>query len=154
MSTEIIEITNGGLAKGLLGTIHDTAHKIHDDVHNVFLPKEGPNNRGLYPAIDTVNHDETNEPVFTFAESTTTPQLKNTPATYTSSVKPDNVEQDADERPLIFMTSSTTETYKLQGTNGTTSNSTTHDKEGRENFKGACSTGRKLTEDGRCVVPF
>ncbi|XP_045763890.1 growth-blocking peptide, long form-like [Maniola jurtina] len=146
----LFQVTNGGLAKGFLGTIHDTAHKVKDGITNAFAPKEDTNNKGPYPHINDVNMNAKEyEPVFIFATSTATPKVKpNIPQ-----AKPTQENHYSEEIPFVFVTSSTTE-VTLQVTNSTKSNSTTDNKDGRENFAGGCLPGKRRTTDGRCVDKF
>lgn len=142
----LFQITNGGLTKGIFGTIHETAHKIHDDIHKVFHPNEDTNKRGLYPEVNNIKYKETEDRVFTFAVSSTrTPQVM-------SNVTPTKTEKITEERPFVFVTSSTPGPDTVQVT--TTKSATTTVKDGRENFAGGCLPGRQRTDDGRCEVPF
>ncbi|XP_023951542.2 growth-blocking peptide, long form [Bicyclus anynana] len=145
----LFQVTNGGLAKNFFGKIHDTAHEIHDDIHNLFHRNEDANRRVPNTATNTVSRDETSEPVFVFA---TTSEPK--PISSFNSGQPTKVEDVSVDSSFVFATSSTTEINLQQKPGTAKSNSTTDVKDGRENFAGGCTPGRKRTEDGRCEVPF
>ncbi|CAH0717197.1 unnamed protein product, partial [Brenthis ino] len=134
---------NGGLVKGFIESVHEKAHKVHDDIRDFLHPKNNEN----VPAYNS-NNEDNNDGKLIFVSSPTLPA--NAEGTTNDNnlnrdVKSENISEDK----VVFVVSSTTEVAAA-----TVTGSTTTEKEGRENFFGGCSTGFKRTADGRCKPTF
>lgn len=158
----LFENAQSGLVIGFVEKIHDSIHKVHEDVHNLFRPKEN-NNKNLSsdgyqrenqdnkpPSTVATNIKQDNNEKIIFADVDDTRNEKSmnnnnsivTPADiglWTTTDKTGTTEEI-----LIFSSSPSTPSPL----------STTTKKEGRENFAAGCSTGYKRTPDGRCKPTF
>lgn len=62
----LFHFTNGGLAEGK-GTIGENSKKILDYMHQLNHPEEDTNGRGLYPELNNIEREETENQLQTFA---------------------------------------------------------------------------------------
>lgn len=142
-----LQNANGGLVRGFIESVHEKAHKVHDDIRDLLHPENNEN----VPAYNSNNEDNNDGKLIfvssptlaTNAEGATNENNDN------SNVKPENFDKNINEDMVVFVVSSTTEVAPAAVTG-----STTTEKEGRENFFGGCSTGFKRTADGRCKPTF
>ncbi|XP_050347875.1 growth-blocking peptide, long form-like [Nymphalis io] len=131
---------DAGLVKGIISSIHDTAHKVRDDIHQALHFKEDPKKETA--DVVTVADNKTNGDNKFVATSTAAYNNKEVNKEVTGVVMP----KDEDDSKLIFVTNPTTES--------TVNFTSTTVKDGRENFAGGCSTGYERTVDGRCRPTF
>ncbi|XP_050357187.1 uncharacterized protein LOC126777918 isoform X2 [Nymphalis io] len=130
---------DAGLAKGIISSIHDTAHKVLDDIHHALNFKEDPK-KGTAGVV-TVADNKTNDDNKFVATSTAAYIDKELNKEVTGFV----ITKEEDDTKLNFVSNPTTEA---------TVNFTSIVKEERSDFVGGCSTGYSRTEDGRCKCVF
>lgn len=141
-----LQDVNGGLVKGLFESVHETAHKVRDDIRSYLHPEQDikknemasvPNNANNY------NHQVDNSRLVFVLPTTATPRQDDS-KNENDRFQFERYDKGVSEEKLVFFTSPTT----------APPTSTTTQKEGRENFFGGCSTGFKRTADGRCKPTF
>ncbi|XP_022122917.2 growth-blocking peptide, long form [Pieris rapae] len=142
--------THGGLLKDVVGTIHEKAHTIREDIRNVLHPKDDHHSKNTIPDPVKVSTTEKNSEVEKPHHSDKTEFV-----TTEKSTEAINIESPSSG--IAFPTEKTeakpTESYTEPSTT-IASNKTNDDKDGRENFAGGCATGFKKTADGRCKPTF
>ncbi|CAH2093142.1 unnamed protein product [Euphydryas editha] len=144
---------SGGLVKGVLEKIHETAHKIHetahkihDDVHKVFHPTEEPKYQPT-AVIDVRINENDNDDLSVFA---TTPTAVPVPTAVNREINT-GVDVNKNLIPTEDISKVVFASIPATAEAGT---STTTEKDGRESFTGGCITGYEKTKDGRCESIF
>ncbi|CAG4940690.1 unnamed protein product [Colias eurytheme] len=127
-------LANAGLLRDFAESLHETSHKIGDDIRRVIHPTNASPRNEITTSTtlatpqkkeNTIEKVDTSETAIVF------------PSTDTEETKPSTVKSDVMEPSSTVASASTTEK-----------------KDGRENFGGGCSTGFKRTADGRCLPTF
>ncbi|XP_047535375.1 growth-blocking peptide, long form-like [Vanessa atalanta] len=138
----LVRNSDAGLVRDIFGSVHDAAHKVRDDIHQTFYPKQDQKKEtvDVVHVADNKNNDN-NQFVFvtTSTAATVNKEVSKEP---TGFVMP----KDDDETKFVFPSMPTTE--------ATVNITSTTVKDGRENFAGGCSTGYERTADGRCKPTF
>ncbi|XP_046969363.1 growth-blocking peptide, long form-like [Vanessa cardui] len=139
----LVHNSDAGLVKGIIGSIHDAAHKVREDIHQTFHPKQEHKKEtvDVVHVADNKKAADNNQLVFA-TTSTVATVNKEASKEPTGFVMP----KDDDEPKFVFASMPTTE--------ATVNISSTTVKDGRENFAGGCSTGYERTADGRCKPTF
>ncbi|XP_049865652.1 growth-blocking peptide, long form-like [Pectinophora gossypiella] len=124
------ETVNCGIVKNFFDDVHNTAHKVREDIKDLLHPKKG--------------------------EDTPT-KAQEEVSVKEPTVKPAEQPSKSEEKPVEVTTTSTPKAASdstVATTAAPASNVTTTEKDGRENFKGSCATGYARTADGRCKPTF
>lgn len=151
------ESAEGGLVKDFFGQVHDTAQHVRNDVRNVLhLNKKDENKKP-----DETNKESDQTPAKeTDIKNEVKPQegQKEIKVASVTELENKNVEQvQQAKQPAIKNEDKPKESDHNENsvpavTSTTVSN--TVDKDGRENFTGACAPGYVRTADGRCKQSF
>ncbi|XP_047523008.1 growth-blocking peptide, long form-like [Pieris napi] len=143
--------THGGLLKDVVGTIHEKAHNIREDIRSVLHHKDDHHSKNTIPDTDVkLSTTEKNSEVVKSHHSDKTEFV-------TTEKSSEAINIESPSTGIAFPTEKTevkpTESYTVPSTT-VASNTTKDDKDGRENFAGGCATGFKKTADGRCKPTF
>ncbi|CAH4033454.1 unnamed protein product [Pieris brassicae] len=143
--------THGGLLKDVVGTIHEKANNIREDIRNVLHHKDDQHSKNTIP--DTYGKLTTTEK----SSEVVTTHDSNKIEFVTTEKSTEAINVESLSSGIVFPTekieAKPTESYKVPSTTKA-SNTTDDDKDGRENFAGGCATGFKKTSDGRCKPTF
>lgn len=133
----ICQMANCGFIKDIYNSAHNTAEKVHDDIHNIFDKKsDSPNEDGKITGFN--NSDKStgglNELDKQNQDSVTTPLPSSTTVVSEQENKVSKSSVVAAKDPISISKDET--------------------KDGRNNFKAGCSPGYKRTSDNRCEKSF
>lgn len=150
-------LVHGGLIKNVFEKVHDTAHKVREDVRSVFLPEKHEQehsveneNTDFKPVTESnsadVNYNNDKSIKKEEDQKSSSIGLQDEHINANKNTVEENTEINSDGENKDSVQKDNTEA-KVNGQE-------TAGKDGRENFTGGCATGYQRTSDGRCKPTY